>query len=124
MCNVIEIELNDMIVHISDIKREYIENIVDAAKGCKIIDRIIVFGSSITEHCTEESDIDLAIFGNVVPSRAYRSAEYRNFQKKIYSKNNHKQSYDMLYFKTGGKQRDHRIMDEIDGGQRIYEKRQ
>lgn len=73
MCKVITVKAGNKTVRIADIKRKYISNIVDAAKKCDFIDRIVLFGSSIEKHCKKTSDIDIAVFGKHAPSRALSS---------------------------------------------------
>ena len=101
MCKVTEMVLDNRIVNVADIKQKYINNIVDSAKKCSFIDKIILFGSSIDERCTEDSDIDLAIFGNQTKYKWLNSKEYRQFAEDLYSFDDFSQSYDLLYFKTG-----------------------
>ena len=50
---------------IADIKHKYIKNITRQAHECKNISRIVLFGSSLEERCTEKSDIDIAVFGKI-----------------------------------------------------------
>ncbi|MBR4746591.1 MAG: nucleotidyltransferase domain-containing protein, partial [Desulfovibrio sp.] len=50
---------------ISPIKRAKIEKGIDLVEQCneneKIIEKMIIFGSSVTNHCTEDSDIDVCL---------------------------------------------------------------
>ncbi len=50
---------------INKVKRDKVENGIDFIenlnKNENIIDKMIVFGSSVTEECTEESDIDVCL---------------------------------------------------------------
>ena len=46
---------------IAEIKLPYIENIVRRATKSPHIDRIVLFGSSLEERCTVDSDIDIAV---------------------------------------------------------------
>ena len=50
--------------YIADIKHKYILNIVKLAELCENINRIMLFGSSLEERCTDESDIDIAVLGS------------------------------------------------------------
>ena len=64
MCQVKELKIDNQIFYIANIKHKYINNIVDAAKKCGLIDKVIIFGSSLADRCTDSSDIDIAVFGN------------------------------------------------------------
>ncbi len=46
---------------ISKIKRATVENMIKVAQENSDIRRMIVFGSSVTDRCTESSDIDLCL---------------------------------------------------------------
>lgn len=118
MCRVIETKIDDRTIRVADIKEKYIRNIVESAKACDYIDRVVLFGSGITEHCTEESDIDLAVFGNQPETKCLRSKSYIRFANAL-SKNDRYQRYDILYFKTGTKN-DSVIMNDINNGEVLY----
>ncbi|MBP5384468.1 MAG: nucleotidyltransferase domain-containing protein [Lachnospiraceae bacterium] len=119
MCKVVKMKIGDRNIRVADIKKKYIRNIVDAASQCDLIDRIVLFGSSVRDSCKEESDIDLAIFGNQTEYRALRSKKYDRFTSQIYSFDDSGQSYDLLYF-VSGKQYRGLIMDDIENGELIY----
>ena len=119
MCKVVKMKIGDRTIRVADIKKKYIENIVDAAKECDYIDRVVLFGSSIESRCKEDSDIDLAVFGNVCMSRCLTSKKYKRFVDKIYSFDNYWQSYDMLYFRTGVRDKSP-ILNDISEGEVIY----
>ena len=119
MCKVVKMKIGDRNIRVADIKKKYIRNIVDAASQCDLIDRIVLFGSSVRDSCKEESDIDLAIFGNQTEYRALRSKKYDRFTSQIYSFDDSGQSYDLLYF-VSGKQYRGLIMDDIESGELIY----
>ena len=68
MCRVLEMDIGNRSIQVADIKKKYISNIIDAASKCDLIDKVVLFGSSLEERCKDSSDIDLAIFGNQVPS--------------------------------------------------------
>ncbi|WP_026496716.1 nucleotidyltransferase domain-containing protein [Butyrivibrio sp. WCD3002] len=119
MCKVTEMTLDNRTVNVADIKHKYISNIVDSAKKCSFIDKIILFGSSIDERCTEDSDIDLAIFGNQTRYKCLNSKEYRQFAENLYSFDNFSQSYDLLYFKTGNTYSG-LIINDINNGEVLY----
>ena len=120
MCRVIETDVGDRKVKIAEIKQKYLMNIIDAARECNYVDRIVLFGSSIEERCTEESDIDLAVFGNLTRGKCLTSKKYEKFLTRIYSYDDFNQAYDILYFKTGQKNNS-AIMNDIACGEIIYE---
>ncbi|MBO5564740.1 MAG: nucleotidyltransferase domain-containing protein [Lachnospiraceae bacterium] len=119
MCSVIEMEIDNRKIRVADIKKKYIENIIDAARKCDIIDRIMLFGSSTGSRCKKSSDIDLAIFGKETEYKALRSKKYSQFTDQLYDFDNDGQGYDLLYFKSG-KEYQGRIMDDILNGEQIY----
>ncbi|MBE5859453.1 MAG: nucleotidyltransferase domain-containing protein [Butyrivibrio sp.] len=122
MCQVKEMRIDNRIIHVADIKQKYISNIIDAAKKCTFIDRIILFGSSIEDRCTDDSDIDLAIFGNQTKYKCLNSKEYRRFAEELYSFDDFNQSYDLLYFKTGN---DYSgiLINDINNGEVLYDRK-
>ena len=122
MCQVKEMNIDNRIIHVADIKQKYISNIIDAAKKCTFIDRIILFGSSIEDRCTDDSDIDLAIFGNQTKYKCLNSKEYRRFAEELYSFDDFNQSYDLLYFKTGN---DYSgiLINDINKGEVLYDRK-
>ena len=85
--------------YVAEIKYRYIQNIIDQAKKCKNITKIILFGSSIEDRCTEESDIDIAVFGEKTVGKYELSKEYKDFRSNIFSFD-FDQEYDILYFKN------------------------
>ncbi len=95
------------------------ENIINAAKECDYIDRVVLFGSSTETCCKEDSDIDLAVFGNINKSRCLTSKKYENFLKKIYSYD-FSQTYDILYFRSN-QDNNSAILNDIDQGVLLYE---
>lgn len=121
MCIVKTMNIGGKTFKVADIKQKYMNNIVEAANDCDIIDRVVLFGSSTGEHCKETSDIDLAIFGKQTPSRALSSKKYERFVRRLYSYDNHAQAYDLLYFRTGAVNKS-RIMEDIDKGEIVYER--
>ncbi len=121
MCNLTTINIDDRQIKVADIKGKYMSNIVDAAKKCDLIDRIVLFGSSIESRCKETSDIDLAVFGSQIPSKVLTSKKYERFAHQLYSFDDHAQGYDILYFKNGTKKETH-IMQNIEKGEVLYER--
>ena len=115
MCKLVQFEENK---YVADIKIRHIQNIVEQAKKTKYIDRIMLFGSSVEERCSEKSDIDIAVFGDKTKGRYIDSKEFRTFKDSLF-KFDWNQDYDVLYFQSGQKQTA-RIMDDISHGLEIY----
>ena len=103
---------------VAEIKLPYIEHIVSLASECKHISRIMLFGSSTEERCTDLSDIDIAVFGDLSKGKYYASKEYRDFVDRIFEFD-FSQDYDILYFKEGSKQQAP-ILDDVSRGVEIY----
>lgn len=119
MCKVVGVAIGDRTVYVADIKQKYILNIVEAARECELIDQIRLFGSCLDERCNDNSDIDLAIFGNMPEYRALRSKAYDRFTNQLYAFDDRGQAYDLLYFTTG-KHYTGKIMQDIENGEMIY----
>ena len=120
MCIVKNVLIGNRVFKVADIKEKYIGNIIEAAKECELIDKIVLFGSSIETRYTTKSDIDLAIFGNKIPSRALESKMYEKFSRKIHGFD-YSQDYDLLYFKSDSDDSSP-IMQNINHGEVIYER--
>ena len=121
MCRLVELRTNDgRICKVADIKKDYIVNIIESAHICPAIDEIILFGSTIEERCTEDSDIDIAIFGRKPKQQILTSKTYRNFARKVYQFGKF-QDYDMLYFRNDKEITDS-IINNIRCGEVIYRK--
>lgn len=103
---------------VADIKYKHILNIFEEAKKCKNISRIMLFGSSLEERCTDKSDIDIAVFGKMTKGKYLLSKEYRDFLHKIFTYDMD-QDYDILYFMEGKNYKD-RIMLDINNGVELY----
>ena len=119
MCKVVPVHVGDRQIMVADIKRKYINNIVEAASQCDLIDRVVLFGSSIQERCRESSDIDIAVFGNLTPSRALSSRKYEQFATQLSAFDNYSQAYDILYFKSGSTDSSP-ILADIGKGEELY----
>lgn len=119
MCRVVELNIDGRLIRVADVKQKYMANIIDAAQKCDYIDRVVLFGSACGQRCTEESDIDLAIFGNQTKYKCLMSKKYRSFLEQVYQFDNHNQAYDFLYFRTGDNNRSH-IMSDIEKGEVLY----
>ena len=107
---------------IADIKIRHIENISKQAKKCKNINRIMLFGSALEERCTDRSDIDIAVFGNMTKSKYLGTKEFREFQDQLFLYDLD-QDYDILYFCDGQDYQD-AIMDDINDGVEIYRRQE
>lgn len=92
---------------------------MESAKQCGYIERIVLFGSSISERCEEDSDIDIAVFGNVTKTKCLTSKSFKEFAKKLYIFDDYKQNYDILYF-NNEQSSDVGILEEIGRGEVIY----
>jgi len=103
---------------IAEIKYQHILNISRQAEKCRNITRIVLFGSSLEERCTESSDIDIAVFGNQTKGKYLQSKEFRDFHREVFLFDMN-QDYDILYFKDGKKYTD-QIMNDIAEGIEIY----
>lgn len=119
MCQVVDVKVGNRNVRVADIKRKYLDNIVESAEECKYIDKVVLFGSSIEDRCTEESDIDIAVFGKEPRGKALKSSQFLTFVNKLASYDNFEQAYDVLYFKEGKKDNS-AILLEIDKGEVLY----
>lgn len=119
MCKVIPISIGSRQICVAEIKQKYIRNIIDAASQCDLIDRVVLFGSSLQERCREKSDIDIAVFGNQPRSRALTSRKYERFARQLYAFDNHAQAYDILYFRSGSDDSSP-ILHEISRGEELY----
>lgn len=118
MCKLVKLDSG---VCVADIKKNYIKNIIEQAKKCSIIDKVILFGSSIEERCTEDSDIDIAVFGNKKEYIAHKSKAYNNFQVNLFRFDDSGQNYDILYLENEKKYQGN-IASIIDSGVIIYKK--
>lgn len=107
-------------IRVAEIKYDYIVNIIRQAQKCKNISKIILFGSSIEERCSKNSDIDIAVFGSKKPYIYLKSAEFRNFNNNIFAFNDFDgQDYDILYF-TENTNDNSELMKNISQGVEIY----
>lgn len=97
MCKLVKLS-NDSDVMVADLKRDFILNIIDSARLCKDIKRIVLFGSALESRCHSASDIDIAIVGDISPARFNTSKGYLDFRRRVFEYNLN-QEYDMLYFK-------------------------
>lgn len=104
--------------YVSDIKLSHIQNVSKQAEKCKNISRIMLFGSSLEERCTNRSDIDIAVFGQMSKAKYLGSSEFKRFQDQVYLYDLN-QDYDILYFCERQDYSDE-IMKDINQGAEIY----
>jgi predicted nucleotidyltransferase len=125
MCKLISIKNNlGEDIKVADIKADTIKKIIMLAEKCDKIDYIILFGSSVEERCTEQSDIDIAVVSNVTRSRLFEAKTYREFKKKLYGID-FEQDYDILQFNSIEKiknSRDFVCKDIISYGKLLYKR--
>lgn len=100
MCRLVDVQTNyGEMVRVAEIKRDSIMNIIEAAEGCDKIDEIILFGSSLEERCSEQSDIDIAVISNAKRAKLFNSRAYNEFIRKMY-RYRMGQDYDILQFNS------------------------
>ena len=115
MCRLVPYEQDKLV---AEIKLGHIQNIAKQAHLARNIDRIMLFGSSTEERCTEGSDIDIAVFGRKAKNRYIDSREFQTFKQSIFQYD-WNQDYDVLYFQDGQTSPD-MIMRDIDHGVEIF----
>ncbi len=103
---------------VAEIKLGHVKNVASQAEKCKNISRIMLFGSSTEERCTDRSDIDIAVFGQMPKTKYLGSREFRTFQDRLFLYDLN-QDYDILYFCDGQEHNDP-IMKDIAHGTEIY----
>ena len=104
--------------YVAEIKLPHIRNISEQARKAKGIYRIMLFGSSLEERCTQNSDIDIAVFGTKTKGKYIDSKEFRDFKSSLF-RFDWDQDYDVLYFKEGDVYQD-AIMSDISQGVEIF----
>ena len=119
MCQMINMNIGGNTIRVADIKSKYMHIIASLAAQCDYIDKIVLFGSSISESCTDESDIDIAVFGNQPKGKCLTSTKFLKFTDDLAAYDGYKQIYDILYFKSGSKNNSP-ILKEIDKGEVLY----
>ena len=120
MCDLVELKIGERNIKVASIKKDYIQNIIESVGICREIDKIILFGSALSEECTYHSDVDIAIFGKHTKQKIYRMKSYNDFIKAIVSFGEI-QDYDLLYFDSTKKYEDP-IMNDINKGEVLYER--
>lgn len=100
MCQLVTLQTNyGANIHVAEIKKRHIENILNSAPLCKQISAIMLFGSSLEERCTKKSDIDIAIISNSSLDKLSQTKAFDKFMNHLYSYDM-EQEYDRLYFKS------------------------
>ena len=125
MCKLVKItnSLGEQI-EVAEIKADTIKKIIKKAKICDKIDYIYLFGSSVEERCTDESDIDLAIISNVSASKLCNRSSYREFKERLYAIDRD-QEYDRLQFNSLKAMRNSKepvCLDIISKGKLLYQR--
>lgn len=98
MCKLVTLKTNyGTKVEVADIKKDYIENIINEAQKCRQISAIILFGSALEEWCKDSSDIDIAIISHQTINDLSKNKGFSRFVEAVYSMD-FSQAYDRLYF--------------------------
>lgn len=125
MCKLVSIKTKaDTVINVADIKADIIKQIMEIATECTKIDYIYIFGSSLEERCTEQSDIDIALVSNVTRSKLFNAKEYNEFISKLYDIDS-EQDYDILQFNSLSKienSKDFVCKDILNKGKLIYKR--
>lgn len=97
MCRMASVKTNfNTEIQVADIKKEVIENIIEAASVCNKICQIILFGSVIESRCQEDSDIDMLVVSDMARSKLYKDKGYQEFLKRLHKKDGYEQVYDVI----------------------------
>lgn len=100
MCRLVTLQTNyGTNINVAEIKKKHIENILSSAPLCKQISAIMLFGSSLEERCTNNSDIDLVIISDNSLNKLSQTKAFDKFMNNLYSYDM-EQEYDRLYFKS------------------------
>lgn len=114
-------------IEVADIKRNVIENIIEAAGACSKICQIILFGSVIEDTCTEDSDIDMLIVSNTTRSKLYKDKGYQKFLQSLHDRDDYEQLYDVICVQGMNEVYQHQdsnlFRDVIEKGKTLYKKR-
>lgn len=86
-------------IKVAECKKKCIENMVSVAHKCKQIDAIVLFGSTLEDRCTTDSDIDIAIISKYGISKLSVLKSFRVFMQDLY-RADEMQEYDRLYFNS------------------------
>ena len=111
-------------INVSSIKSDTISKIIKLSDECKAIEMIGLFGSSLEDKCTKDSDIDLAIVSNLPINKLFRLKSFLRFKSNLYNLDIN-QEYDFLYFSSLEqikKSNDFVCRDILDKGKIIYKR--
>ena len=120
MCQMVDLDIGGKTIKVADIKSDYIKNIIDCISKCSLIDKVVLFGSAIEARCTEDSDIDIAVFGRASKNKAFRDKSYIDYVNSVVSYGD-VQDYDILYFDIN-RDYDSTIMQDINDGKVLFER--
>lgn len=97
MCQMVSVKTNfDTEIEVADIKKDVVENIIEAAGVCSKICQIILFGSVIESRCTEASDVDMLVISDTTRSKLYKDKGYQEFLSRLHDKDDYEQLYDVI----------------------------
>ena len=100
MCKLVGVSSYDGTqIDVASIKKDAIKNIIESASLCPNIDAIVLFGSSLEERCTADSDIDIVIISKKTVSALSQLKSFKKFMDMVYLFDM-SQEYDRLYFKS------------------------
>lgn len=101
MCKLVDITTSfGTQIAVSEYKKKHIEEIIDKASTCHLIDQIILFGSTLSDECGENSDIDIVIISKESVSKLSQNKRYRAYWNMIYGVDDFNTEYDILYFSS------------------------
>ena len=85
MCRLVGLNTYDGTqIDVASIKMDAIKNIIESASLCPNIDAIVLFGFSLEERCTSDSDIDIAIISKKTVSDLCRLKSFKRFMDMVY----------------------------------------
>lgn len=98
MCKLLPVTTNTgKVVYVADIKKIVIQEIINLSGKCGILDYVILFGSSLEERCSDNSDIDIAFISDIGKEKMLKSRKLRELRLALYQ---YDQDYDFLYYKS------------------------
>ena len=97
MCQMVSVKTNfNTEIQVADIKKDVIENIIEAASACTRICQIILFGSALESRCEENSDVDMLVVSDITRSKLYKDKGYQEFLKRLHKIDGYEQMYDVI----------------------------
>lgn len=101
MCQLVELKTNlNTDIKVSEYKYDQIQNLISFASLCKEIRQIILFGSSLRDTCSENSDIDFVIISDLSVLQLSKRKSFKTFLENLYLSDDFKTEYDILYFNS------------------------